>query len=166
LRPDAATRAALATLAQYHARHNGRAVTPENLHLTLVFVGGVTAAQHACMEAAAATVIAPPFAFTLDSLGFWPRPRVLWAGADAAPSALTDLVTRLSAALVPCGYQPEVRPFKAHVTLARKAQRLPTTQQMPPLVWQADDFCLVESVTGEQGSEYRVIARWPLLFRS
>lgn len=160
--PDATTRAALATLAQQHAQHNGRVVAADNLHLTLVFVGGVTAAQRVCMEAAAATLVAAPFSVTLDSLGYWLKPKALWAGVETAPSALIDLVTQLNTALIPCGYKPDSRSFKAHVTLARKAQRPPDSQQMPPLVWRADDFCLVESVTGEQGSEYRVIARWPL----
>ncbi|MBI5039925.1 MAG: RNA 2',3'-cyclic phosphodiesterase [Gammaproteobacteria bacterium] len=160
--PDAEVRAALDSLARQHARHNGRAVVPENLHMTLAFVGGVTAEQRACMEAAAATVVAPPFTVTLDSLGFWPRPKILWAGASVMPPALTELVAALSTVLVPCGYQPESRPFQPHVTLARKAQRSPVVREIPPFVWQANAFCLVDSVTGEQGSEYRVIARWPL----
>lgn len=160
--PTAEVRAALDALTRQHARHNGRAVAADNLHLTLVFVGGVTATQRICMEAAAARVVARPFTVTLDSLGYWPRPRALWAGADAAPSALIDLVAQLNTALLPCGYQSEARPFQAHVTLVRKTQRPPDTRRIPPLVWQADDFCLVESMTGEQGSEYRVLARWPL----
>lgn len=160
--PDAATRAVLARLAQHHARDNGRAVSADNLHLTLVFVGGVTDAQRGCMEAAAATVVAAPFSVTLDRLGHWPKPKALWAGVEAAPLALTDLVTQLNTALIACGYKPDPRSFEAHVTLARKALHPPDTQQIPPLVWCAEDFCLVESVTGEQGSEYRVLMRWPL----
>ena len=160
--PNGEVREALATLARQHARHNGRAVVPENHHITLAFVGGVTAAQRACMETAAATVVAPAFAVTLDTLGFWPRPKILWAGASAMPAALTDLVTALNTVLIPCGYQPETRPFQVHVTLARKAHRPPEVREIPAIVWQADGFCLVESVTGEHGSEYRVIGRWPL----
>lgn len=160
--PDATTRAVLAVLAQQHARNNGRAIAADNLHLTLVFVGGVTAAQRVCMEAAAATVVAAPFSVTLDSLGYWPKPKVLWAGVQDTPAALIDLVIQLNTALMACGYKPDLRAFNAHVTLARKAQRPPDSEQMPPLLWRTDDFCLVESVTGEQGSEYHVLKRWPL----
>ncbi|MBI5460613.1 MAG: RNA 2',3'-cyclic phosphodiesterase [Gammaproteobacteria bacterium] len=160
--PDAEVRAALDTLARQHARHNGHAVVAENLHVTLAFVGGVTAEQRACMEAAAAALTAAPFAVTFDTLGFWLRPRILWAGARVMPPELADLVAALNAALAPCGYRPETRPFQAHITLARKARRSPPVRQIPPVVWRADAFCLVESVASEQGSEYRVIGRWPL----
>jgi len=160
--PDGEVRESMDTRARLHARHNGHAVVPENLHITLAFVGGVSAEQRACMEAAAATIVAPTFTVNFDRLGFWPRPRILWAGASVMPPELTDLVAALNSALTPCGYQPETRPFQAHVTLARKAQRPPEIVTIPPIVWPVDAFCLVESVTGERGSEYRVIGRWPL----
>lgn len=160
--PNGEVRAALDQLARQHARHNGRAVVPENLHITLAFVGGVSAEQRACMEAAAATVAAPTFAVTLDNLGFWLRPKILWAGARVMPPELTELVSALNIVLIPCGYRPESRPFQVHVTLARKAQRPPAVRHIPPIVWSADAFCLVESVAGEEGSEYRVIGRWAL----
>jgi 2'-5' RNA ligase len=160
--PTGEVREALAALAQQHARHNGRAVVPENIHITLAFAGGVTAEQRACMESAAAKVVAPAFTVTLDSLGFWLRPRILWAGARVMPPELSDLVAALNTALTPCGYQPETRPFQVHVTLARKAHRPPEVREIPPIVWPADAFCLVESVAGEHGSEYRVIGQWAL----
>lgn len=160
--PGGEVREALAAAAQQHARRNGRAVVPENLHITLAFVGGVTAAQRACMEAAAAGVLAAPFAVTLDRVGFWQRPKILWAGASVVPPALLELVRALNTALIPCGYQPETRSFQVHVTLARRAHRPPEVREIPPIVWPAEAFCLVESVAGEHGSEYRVIGRWPL----
>lgn len=160
--PNAEVRAALDTVARQHARRNGRAVVPENLHVTLAFVGGVTAEQRICMETAAATVAAPTFTVTLDRLGFWPRPKILWAGASIMPPELAGLVAALNAVLIPCGYQPEMRPFQVHVTLARRAHRPPEVREIPSIVWPAEAFCLVESVAGEHGSEYRVIGRWPL----
>lgn len=160
--PDETIRTSLSSLGRQYVQGNGRAVTADNLHLTVVFVGKVTAAKRACMEAAATTVVAPPIRVSLDSLGFWPRPRVLWVGASHTPSALTDLVKQVNTALVPCGFQPEARPFKAHVTLARKAKHPPDIEHIPPLVWQANEFCLVTSVVGERGSDYEVVGRWPL----
>lgn len=160
--PDADARTALAALAQDHARHNGCAVAPTNLHVTLAFVGGVSAAQRQCLEAAAATVTAPAFSLKLDRLGFWARPRILWAGTSAPPIEMMVLVKTLHAALMPCGFQPDPRPFQAHVTLARKAQRAPGVHAVSPIVWRADTFCLVESVTGERGVEYHVVRHWVL----
>lgn len=160
--PTGEARQALAAVAQRHVRRNGRAVVPENLHITLAFVGGVTADQRVCMEAAAADVTAQAFTVTLDRLGFWQRPKILWAGASVMPPELLRLVAALNAALIPCGHQPETRPFQVHVTLARKAHRPPEVREIPPIAWPVDAFCLVESVAVEHGSEYRVIGRWPL----
>ena len=160
--PDAEVRAALAAVASGCGHGRERVLVPENLHLTLAFLGNVTAGQRACMEAAATTVNGRSFAMTLDRLGFWPRPRVLWAGVDAVPAALEELVADLNSALATCGYQPETRPFQAHVTLARKASRPPRQTTISPIRWAVRDFCLAQSVSGERGSEYRVLGRWPL----
>lgn len=160
--PNGAVREALAELLKGEPRRIGRRVPDTNLHLTLAFIGNVTAEQRACMEAAARAVEAAPFTVILDRLGHWPRPRIVWAGASATPPALIDLVARLNAGLSGCGYQPEQRPYQAHVTLSRKAQAAPRRREVPPIVWPAEDFCLVESVSEEQGSVYRVLARWPL----
>lgn len=160
--PDADVRAALAAVARGCGHGRERILVPANLHLTLAFVGNVTADQRACMEAAAATVNGRSFAVTLDQLGFWPRPRVLWAGVEAVPAALEELVADLNSALAICGYQPETRPFRAHVTLARKVSRPPRQIAIAPIRWTVRDFCLAQSVSGERGSEYRVLGRWPL----
>ena len=158
--PDADVRAALAAYGRRQAVRNGRAVAAENLHVTLAFIGGVTAEQRSCLEAAAGGVTMQPFAFTLDRMGFWSRPRILWVGTSTVPAALLGLVDTLNRALVPCGYAPDARPFQAHVTLARKAHRPPDVREIPPLIWQVDGFCLAESITGERGAEYHVLRRW------
>lgn len=161
--PDAAVCAALDAAAREYGRDTGRLMPPQNLHLTLAFLGELTAEQRACMEAVAGTVTGQPFVVILNRLGFWPRPRVLWAGAEDIPAALEDLVAGLNRALASCGYQPETRPFQAHVTLARKASRPPRQIAIAPIRWTVRDFCLAQSVPGERGSEYRVLRRWPLL---
>lgn len=160
--PDGAVRAALAGVLEDEPPRTGRCVPAGNLHLTLAFVGTVTAEQRACMEIAAAAVEAAPFTLTLDRLGYWPRPRVVWAGTGVTPAALRALVARLTTGLSGCGYAPEQRPYQAHVTLVRKASAGPQRREIPPIVWTAADFCLVESVAGDGGSVYRVLARWPL----
>ena len=161
--PDADVRAALAAHGRQQASRNGRAVAPDNLHITLAFVGGVTAEQRSCLETAASGVTRQPFAFSLDRVGFWARPRILWAGTSTMSAALLGLVDALNRALSPCGYVPDARPFQVHVTLARKAHRAPDVREIPPIMWQADGFCLVESVTGERGAEYHVLRRWAFL---
>lgn len=160
--PDRAVREALAGLLEGEPPRTGRRVPDGNLHMTLAFVGNVTAEQRSCMEAAAAAVEAAPFSVILDRLGYWPRPRIVWAGASVTPPALIDLVARLDRGLSGCGYDPERRPYQAHVTLTRKAYTGPRRHEIEPIVWAAEDFCLAESVAEDNGSVYRVLARWPL----
>ena len=97
---------------------------PENLHLTLLFVGDFFAGRvpplAAALDEAARGV--PPFAFDVATLGFFgsPRsPRVLWAGVPAPPPELRALQARAAAAAVSCGVLLEKRPFSAHLTLGR-----------------------------------------------
>ncbi len=160
--PDGAVREALAGLLEGEPPCTGRRVPDGNLHMTLAFVGHVTAEQHACMEAAAAAGEAAPFTVTLDRLGYWPRPRIVWAGARVTPPALIDLVARLNRGLSGCGHQPEQRPYQAHVTLARKGRAPPRCGTIPPITWPVNSFCLIESASAEHGSIYRVLAAWPL----
>lgn len=99
-------------------------VAPENLHLTLKFLGhvereGLTRVIAALAEAAAA---GRPFDLALRGLGAFPtatRPRVVWAGVEAGHAEADALAGRVDAALTPLGFVAESRPFSAHVTLGR-----------------------------------------------
>ncbi|GBE48788.1 2'-5'-RNA ligase [bacterium BMS3Bbin12] len=145
-------------------RSGGRPVAEADLHVTVVFLGAVDAARRACCEAAAATLRPAPFTLTLDTVGYWPRARALWLGATQVPEPLPALARSLNEALAVCGFTPEPRPFRPHVTLARKvAQWKGAPAPAPaPIPWPAETLCLVESVTDPAGARYRVLRRWPL----
>lgn len=160
--PPAEPGAALADLARRHAPHGARRVPRDNLHITLAFVGAVDAATRVCLEQAAATLRGESFALTLDRIGAWPGPRILWLAPSAPPPALLRLAADLEQALLPCGYHPEARPYLPHVTLARKLAGACATLAVPPLHWPVRDFVLAESLTGSAGARYQVLARWPL----
>ncbi len=143
----------------------GRAMQSENLHLTLHFLGGCTLAQRACIEALAAQV-APavaPFTLVLDHFGHWPRPRIAYVGPSVLPEPLTALVTRLGEGLPACGLTPEARPYRPHVTLARKAGAPGGPWPTPPsLHWRVERFVLVHSRGVDHRVDYAVVAEWPL----
>ncbi len=136
-------------------------IPAEEFHLTLVFLGATTAERQACFEAAASELRAPPVILTLDRIGHWPRPQVLWAGAGRVCAALQSLVSGLQDHLQACGFTPEARPYVPHVTLLRRCRHAPDQGAMAALDWQFDAFCLVESVSGG-GPRYRIRRRWPL----
>jgi 2'-5' RNA ligase len=161
--PDAGVRAALAGFAQGHIRKPARHVPEAKLHITLAFPGSVTRAVRDCLEAAAADIRASPFELSIDRAGYWPRPRILWAGPTHTPAEVWALVKALRMAMLACGLEPETRPWQAHVTLARKAVRALPVTEIDPVNWSISDFCLVESVTDPSGPVYRIIRRWPLV---
>lgn len=160
--PNDKLREQLHVLGQRSFSGSGRPVKRENLHITLIFLGTVDDTRRACAENAAASVKTPPFRLELDKVGCWPRARVLWAGASREPAALLSLVQQLTACLEGCGFQPEERPYRAHVTLVRKVARRVQPSSHSPIVWSTKDFHLVESRTCPEGVQYRVVASWPL----
>ena len=98
-----------------------RWVAPENLHVTLRFIGEVEepAMEEIAQEAAA--IRFDPFPVTLSGAGhFERRGRVsaVWLGVEPDP-ALTALRDRIEAAAVRAGQPPEGRKFRPHVTVAR-----------------------------------------------
>lgn len=140
----------------------GKLVSFENLHLTLAFVGSVTEQQQQCMEKVASKIQIPRFTIELSELGFWPKPKVAWIGAKSMPEGLLKLADSLNANLETCGYEPDKRPFHAHITLLRKAKHHPKDNEAREIQWSVDRFALVESITHPDGVEYQVIAEWQL----
>jgi 2'-5' RNA ligase len=68
-----------------------------------------------------ATARCARFTLPLEGVGAFPslrRPRVLWLGAEHRPQ-LSRLYAAADAALKACGFDPEDRPFRPHVTLGR-----------------------------------------------
>ena len=160
--PNAAVRTALAQSSQALLGKRVRRVPEANLHITLAFVGPVTAVVRQCLEQQAAQIRGTPFELTLEHVGHWARPRILWAGPRHTPPALWSLVGGLNSAFDACGLARETRPWQAHVTLARKISRPPVATAIEPILWSISNFCLVESVGGPQGVSYRIVASWTL----
>lgn len=139
-----------------------RAVAPENLHLTLAFLGNVPASGRACLEQAAGTIRCQPFELVLDRMGYFQRPQLFWLGPARMPEALLALVAALQQVQRRCVGEPEARPFRAHVTLARKVRREPDLRAPAALHWPVDRFSLVRSQTLPEGPVYRPEGSWLL----
>lgn len=156
--PDTETRGRLADISASLPGELGRRVRPENLHLTLVFVGSADSELADCLQSRAATVEPPEFCFTLDLLGHFPRSGVLWLGSRERSRPLLDLVGALVAALEPCGFRPERRPFAPHVTLMRKVRRRGRLPELDALEWRVREFVLMESITTDEGVRYQAVS--------
>jgi 2'-5' RNA ligase len=119
---------------------------------------------------AVATIRGRRATLRFDTLEHWQKPQVLCAtaGDSGAAAPARELAERLAAACIAAGFSPDVKPFRAHLTLARKVHRASAEQcdwpcaLTPPLVVQVDRFMLMQSRRGESGSIYDVVADWPL----
>jgi len=160
--PDTTVRSGLAGLAGSIQGHGGRSTHPEDIHLTLVFLGDVREDRFDCVTEAADGVAAPAFDLSLGRVGYWPRPRVLWCGCDPAPEPLLALVDGLQQPLRACGFRPERRAFQAHLTLVRKAHKLAGFALEQPIAWPVSEFVLAGSEPGGPPPRYRILRRWPL----
>ena len=97
---------------------------PEQLHLTLKFVGEVDNRElpQLCEKVRAACAQSPPFSLQLKGIGAFPLdkpPRVLWVGVDEGTDQLRALAERLDEKLSGLGIPRETRQFKPHLTLGR-----------------------------------------------
>ena len=105
------------------------AVAPENLHVTLKFLGDIPTDQIAAIQQQLLSVVRgqPPFVLAVEQLGAFPsveRPSVVWVGlVDAEP--LVALVNEIESRLEPLGFARESRAFHPHLTVARIKGRPP-----------------------------------------
>ena len=98
----------------------GRWTEPENLHLTLRFVGDLEKPQAREFADGLETIDVDAFELRLAGLGTFGgnEPRSIWAGVE--PSAPLEALARANdRAARTAGLPPDGRPFKPHVTLAR-----------------------------------------------
>lgn len=158
--PDDTTRAEVAKLNQ-QLDVAGRKLIAENLHVTLVFLGNVEDNVAQAVERLAADIQAAPLELVFDELDYWKRPRVICLTCRRQSEAVYDLVNQLSRMVSVYPIRLEQRPFRAHMTLVRKAQQRPSLL-FEPIRLKAQDFALVQSVSTDDGVRYQVLARWPL----
>jgi RNA 2',3'-cyclic 3'-phosphodiesterase len=141
-------------------------VAPDQLHLTLHFLGSVEPATAArVIEAVAEPIDQPPFRITFEGLGTFPahgRPNVIWLGVGQGRESLIELHALVESRLKATGVQLERRPFSPHLTLARVKQmsgRAPTREGKwglsPSLV---DRVTLYESQLGAKGAMHIKVA--------
>lgn len=140
---------------------DGRAVSRDNLHLTLAFLGAQPREHLDALLQMAATVHAEAFSLTLDRLTTIGKGFICLQPASTPP-ALLQLVEALSERLAALGVVLDCRPFLPHLTLTRQA-RSRAQQSAPDFTWHVDRFVLYRSVNTADGVRYDELGSWPLL---
>jgi len=153
--PDATARARLVALRDaWRWPPGARPVADANLHATLQFIGSFRRDRVEALRHVLDRVAIEPLQLELIGTDLW-RGGIAVALFAAEPRLLA-LQGRLGAALAGLGVSIDPRPYRPHVTLARKATRAQPPPMLPALVWRANGFALVES----PGGGYEVVATW------
>ena len=152
-----------------------RLTAPEALHLTLCFLGPQPVGEIDAIAGACSSVAARRSRPVLE-LGepVWlprRRPRVLAIGLGDGPGELAALQSALAAALAQGGwYEPERRPFRPHVTVARAAGNArPQPLKLPApraITFVGSEVVLMRSRTRPGGAEYERLSAVSLGDRS
>lgn len=143
-----------------------RWVKPEQLHLTLRFLGDTAVAQLPALQdqLTQLTNQSSAFRLQLNGVGAFPnhqKPRVVWAGLAGEVAVLQTLQVALEKRLVGLGWAEEKRPFNPHITLgrvkdAKKAQTLHWAVKLAALEIGVTEICLVQSELRPSGAIYTV----------
>jgi RNA 2',3'-cyclic 3'-phosphodiesterase len=167
LRPDESSREALSSAASEALRlSRGRAVPPENWHVTLAFLGSVPSDRVSSLVTVAGSVSLatsdPTLSLIFDRIEYWRSAELLCAVAQRE-SVVAGFVGVLRERLASAFFAPDLKPFRAHVTLMRKVAPIQAPLRMTPTEWTFRQFALCESQTRATGSIYSVVESWPLV---
>ncbi len=142
---------------------SGRPVAAANLHLTLAFLGEVSADKQRALETLAGRIRQPGFTLDLNDAGQWLRSQVVWLGTRQPPRGLLQLANMLRAQAARSGCYQSPQPFHPHITLLRNtANAVPIPA--PGFSWQVpiSEFALYASEYSRGRTRYTRLTRWTL----
>ena len=145
-----------------------------NLHATLLFLGSIAESRIVDVGAIAASAASSVGAgcgsaaeLFFDRVECWEKAAVLVATTSATSSGGHTLARTLAEVLqretLRIGLTPDPKPFRPHITLARKVGRPGRALSMHPVSWNLTEFALVESRTEPEGAVYGVLQVFPLV---
>lgn len=133
-------------------------VRPERLHLTLHFLGDVAPERVLELKYELAPVPTPRFELHFGRPELWQH-GIAVLRPDHSPTQLRGLHARIGLALSRIGLPVEDRPYRPHVTLARRAAGAQPPPEPPDLRWEAGrGFALVQTLGGGRG--YEILERF------
>jgi len=151
-------------------------VKPENIHLTLKFLGGVEETRIPLIKRTIQEGLhrEGPLVLSLAGLGVFPNPRsprVIWVGVEGDTERMEKLQKRLEQALEEVGFPREARSFSPHMTLGRMRSRQGTAGLMELVERlgeyragsiQAESIELMRSQLHPAGAIYTILESFPL----
>lgn len=150
-----------------------RPVPPEQMHLTLKFIGEVESGLVADIRECLHTVRAQPFTMRLQGVGYFPprgAPKVVWAGVEPQEGVLR-LRNSVEKSLRDTGLPRDKKKFFPHLTLCRLknsppkkvARFLETNALLVTPYFEVEHFTLYSSVLTPKGAIHTVVDTVSLL---
>ncbi|MEN8134622.1 MAG: RNA 2',3'-cyclic phosphodiesterase [Thermodesulfobacteriota bacterium] len=149
-----------------------RWIKPEQIHLTLRFIGEVDGNLFRQIIDELAAIKTEPLTLKIKGIGHFPprrSPRVIWLGLEQNDS-LVQLRNRIERSLTLIGLKAEGRKFAAHITIAR-LKNTPINKikdflaanyhyELPP--FKVKEFNLFSSTLNSSGATHQIEASYPL----
>ncbi len=159
-------------------RSEVRWARPDQLHLTLAFLGNVNAPRIPDLIESLGKALRQGTVCRLELSrpGAFPSlqtPRVLWVGLAGEIARLSEVQALVARAAGPFGEHREARAFQPHLTIGRVARWNPSsmpaleavwspTLVLPASTWNVGEVRLMRSVLGREGATHSELARFPL----
>ena len=152
-------------------------VAPENIHLTVKFLGNVEVSVIEDLSAGlrAALTGLSCFGAILAGMGTFPEgrryPRVVWMGITEGNDRLRDLASKVDHACSALGFEMEERPFRPHLTIGRVRRGSGALVELAdevgalefnPLKLDVDRVNLMRSKLSPKGPTYTVLESFNL----
>jgi len=160
--PDTKTRKQVAKFQQSIHAQSLKKVKADNLHVTLLFLGNINNKTETALKQSVENIKVSPFPLQFEQLSFWKKPRILCLTTQQYDTQLSILVKTLKQASEQCAIKTEERPYKPHITLARKAHTR-IALDVPLIELHTQSFCLVESCSTPNGVSYQVLQEWDFI---
>lgn len=154
--PDAATNEKLQEC-QIHV--SGKKTPPENLHMTLFFLGNQAKKNLPALKRFLDLISFEPFEMKLDRIGYFPKIGLSWIGPENTPAPLAKLFEETRQFLIPAYLKDKNENFRPHITLARRSSKV-ETKVKTHLSWQVNRLVLMQSIlSSDKGNhpEYRIL---------
>lgn len=154
-----------------------RWTNPEQLHLTLRFLGNIPTSLMGELSNAvrSSTAGVHPFKCSLQELGYFPGSReirIIWVGIEEKRGMLQRLFMQLNEKTAEFGNAPDKRTFQPHLTIARIRRRNSPRQLLAKVIeathvptgsdWTVGEISLVQSELASGGSQYSTLESFPL----
>lgn len=136
-------------------------VPAANYHVTSLFLGEVSNHRQDGLCNDIDQLAAKPFSICFDQLSFWSKPKILCLTASQPPTAATELADELFAIAKKNEMNPQQRPYRPHISLARKViDNVPPPLFAPSFECAFNALHLFESVSGKHGVHYPIRKTW------